>query len=283
MNYKFWITIIVKQLNAQGVDLVLLSYVLFLFTGCSRTVDTDLIKMSFEEEIEQRIQKQFDLSATIIYDQDGKEINETHLDSIKKGLVGFDHYRGESNLIKRTNIRNRQYMDNVMIAVVSKYDSLFKNMNVHNIDCERLEVEIDLQFDIIPGFRVDSIDITEHNVYEIRQNRYLSILNKCEYQDVVKMDEDHKRKFWLEYQHSGAEKMSTYYYPLMHKLFKEKELTAQCMALSIDRILMNGNYKQIYGSQLMNGQLWPIADTTKLDSIRLSMGMKTMKEYLEYF
>jgi len=283
MNYKFWISFIVKQLNNQKVNFVLISFVFSLFAACSRTVETDLIKMSFEEEIEQRIQKQFDLSYTIIYDQNGKEINETHLDSIKKGLVGFDHYRDEFNSIKRTNIRNRQYMDNLMIAVVSKYDSSFKNMNVYNIDCDKLEVEIDLQFDIISGFRFDSIDITEHNVDEIRQDRYLSILNKCEYQDVVKMDEEHKRKFWLEYQHSGAEKMSTYYYPLMHKLFKEKELTAQQMALSIDRILMNGNYKQIYGSQLMNGQLWPIADTTKLDSIRVSMGMKTMKEYLEYF
>ncbi|MEL6659006.1 MAG: hypothetical protein AAFY48_10120 [Bacteroidota bacterium] len=69
----------------------------------------------------------------------------------------------------------------------------------------------------------------------------------------------------------------------MHQLFQSEALEVECMALSVDRILMNGNYKQIYGSQLMNGELWPIADTTNLDSIRVSMGMQPMEEYLEYF
>lgn len=107
-------------------------------------------------------------------------------------------------------------------------------------------------------------------------------MTACRKINLDSIDFKSKRKLWLEYQHASDTVRSFFYYPQFYNMF-QNESNAQFMALSHDRILMNAGYKQLYGSQIYNGQLWPIKDTVSLDSIRLSMGMEPMSKYLERF
>lgn len=78
---------------------------------------------------------------------------------------------------------------------------------------------------------------------------------------------------------------------------KENELDANSVALYHDRYLMHQNLPQIYGSQVRFttktdsitgekieiGYVWPIADTTNIDSLRMYNGLGPLEEYLNQF
>ncbi|WP_156825660.1 DUF6624 domain-containing protein [Lewinella cohaerens] len=53
--------------------------------------------------------------------------------------------------------------------------------------------------------------------------------------------------------------------------------------LTTDRLLMNNDYLQVYGSQLLNGELYPIENAKTVDQRRDSLGLESLEEYLEYF
>jgi hypothetical protein len=87
------------------------------------------------------------------------------------------------------------------------------------------------------------------------------------------------------------------YYDLIIQAGKDKELNAGLVAMYQDRYLMYQNKPQIFGTQIridhltdsLSGEkiithrLWPIADTTKIDSIRMWNGLGPLEEYLNYF
>ncbi|OHX64339.1 hypothetical protein NH26_22360 [Flammeovirga pacifica] len=87
------------------------------------------------------------------------------------------------------------------------------------------------------------------------------------------------------------------YYEMIIQAGKDRELSLNLVALYQDRYLMQTGQPQIYGSQILmtkeidsvSGKmvevtkLWPIADTTNIDSLRLWNGMGPLEEYLNAF
>ncbi len=87
------------------------------------------------------------------------------------------------------------------------------------------------------------------------------------------------------------------YYKLILEAAKNNELSKGLAAMYQDRYLMHRGEPQIFGSQVtfkkhtdsISGQqieralIWPIADTTKIDSIRLWNGLGNLEEYLNNF
>jgi hypothetical protein len=46
---------------------------------------------------------------------------------------------------------------------------------------------------------------------------------------------------------------------------------------------MNNGYLQVYGSQLLNGELYPIENAETVDERRDSLGLELLEVYLERF
>lgn len=261
-----------------------ISLCLLIYTCSSPSASGNLTPLSWEETLERKLNNNLDLNSAIILGRSEEAISTPELDSLTQELVGLDYFTGPTDKLVKVKIRDRHYRDNLFNAIVRSYDaSLISADSLPEINCARLAEEIELSFQIIPGYRYDTLLIDEYNYYNIRTKRTAAIYSNCTAEQISALDNKPRRKLWLEYQHASHELMATLYYPLVHEAFKRRNFSDQLRALSVDRLLMSGGYPQIYGSQLMNGVLWPIADTTKLDSIRTSMGMKPMKEYLEYF
>lgn len=55
------------------------------------------------------------------------------------------------------------------------------------------------------------------------------------------------------------------------------------IALMKDRALMYDEKPQIYGSQVMNNELYELAEPEYVDQRRAKMGLGPLKEYLKYF
>lgn len=87
------------------------------------------------------------------------------------------------------------------------------------------------------------------------------------------------------------------YYDLIINAAKENELDKSLAAMYQDRCLMHRGEPQIFGTQLrseyqtdsLTGEriqrtfVWPIADTTNIDSLRMLNGLGSLEEYLNSF
>jgi len=87
------------------------------------------------------------------------------------------------------------------------------------------------------------------------------------------------------------------YYEMIVKAGKEGELNKRQVAMYQDRYLLHRGEPQIYGTQIYSTYtinektqeridstyLWPIADTVKIDSVRMWNGLEPLEDYLKQF
>lgn len=89
-------------------------------------------------------------------------------------------------------------------------------------------------------------------------------------------------------QHADLEDQKKYF-PMLKEAVRRGEANQDYAALLEDRILMRGDKKQIYGSQLHFNQvtkqleLWPIEDEENVDARRASVGLEPLAEYVKRF
>ncbi|MFZ1524653.1 MAG: DUF6624 domain-containing protein, partial [Saprospiraceae bacterium] len=87
-------------------------------------------------------------------------------------------------------------------------------------------------------------------------------------------------------QHSYPQNRKTYF-PFFESSMDKGLINKSSLALMIDRMLIDNNKKQIYGTQfeinIKTGEkkLCPIENPQKIDSIRASVGLGTLVEYLK--
>mgnify|MGYP000276435134 CR=1 FL=1 len=83
---------------------------------------------------------------------------------------------------------------------------------------------------------------------------------------------------WLIVQHSDDINFQKSYLSFINKLPKEKERNKN-IAYITDRILINENKKQLYGTQFRNKELFPIYNPKKLNNRRKNMNLNPLKIY----
>ena len=84
------------------------------------------------------------------------------------------------------------------------------------------------------------------------------------------------------------------YMPLVERLSEAGAVSRSDYATMLDRMLMRGGLRQRYGTQtvqrvdLQNGEqplgacyVWPVEDASGLDSLRVSVGLPPMSEYVK--
>lgn len=93
---------------------------------------------------------------------------------------------------------------------------------------------------------------------------------------------------FLVIQHADSLTQVTYL-PLMRKAVEKGKAAPQNLALLEDRVLMNQNKKQIYGSQVRTNEqtgkneFYPIEDEPNVNKRRASVGLGPLEEYAKFF
>lgn len=95
------------------------------------------------------------------------------------------------------------------------------------------------------------------------------------------------RTIWIVIDHSSLEKQERYL-PLIEHMATSGLIGSDDYATLFDRVAMKQNRPQRYGSQsvqfgtpeAMQLYIWPVENPEKLDSLRLSVGMSPLDEYL---
>lgn len=119
----------------------------------------------------------------------------------------------------------------------------------------------------------------------LRQKRLMKIIEKKGWPTHSMVGAQAARGAWLIAQHSPAEQLR-HWLELMQKAARKHEINLSNLATSIDRVLVNDNKMQIYGTQYRKREDGviepkPIEDFANIDARRFSMGMSSYAQYLE--
>jgi len=180
-----------------------------------------------------------------------------------------------------------QKVENNILAI------LIKNIGYHpsdkvplvSINCDSLEFIIDDLYRLETEEIKNLLDTTPPDTldfFDFRRLIIASIEKDCGLPTLEEHGERSVKVFWAFIQHNEKEQMA-YYYRYIEGLVQSGDLHPERLVLVTDRLLVFNDYKQVYGSQIVNGELHPIENPDSVDYRRLEIGLEPLSEYLERF
>jgi hypothetical protein len=261
--------------------LLLLS--LLPFFSCQKPDFGPLQKLSVEELVQQHQDSVFSLSETIFRSEDGRNVSEEEVAALKEGTLAIDYYVDSLGVIREGIVRKASFEDYITRILIANIDfDPAKDVPVLSFNCDSLKYQMR---DVYKFQQEEWSGYEESNplgFFDFERAKIVSIVNQCGFPNVELLGKKGLSIFWLMIQHSEAPLMAHYYLEIK-RLVKEGDLHEEDLALTTDRLLMNNDYLQVYGSQLLNGELYPIENAETVDQRRDSLGLASLEEYLEYF
>jgi len=125
------------------------------------------------------------------------------------------------------------------------------------------------------------------SIYRANQNRVSEILKEVGYPGFDKVGKAGESNFWVIVQHSDFNpEFQEKVLELMKEEVKKGNANASQIALLTDRIKINRNQKQVYGTQVsynfITGEAFPLPteDLENVNARRIEMGLEPIEEYL---
>ncbi|OAV43429.1 DUF6624 domain-containing protein [Lewinella sp. 4G2] len=265
----------------------ILALLLTLLTTCSQspkasdTPLTTLHKLSLGEIVEWERRGAFELEDAAFVNVYDQPIGEAEKDLVSAGGAGFDYYsNGEA--IEKVLVRPQIYQDNIIKILRHRaQDDPLADYTISDRYCDSISTVIDGVIERDQGVRNGSLAGDMRTVDAENQAIMVSIFESCGdmYEELTG---NQIRSLWFVAQHSDAELMA-YYYPWFYEAVERGRMNSSTFALMIDRLLMYHDYPQEYGSQIQNGDLYPVRDRANLNVIRESVGLGPIEEYLARF
>jgi hypothetical protein len=289
--------------------------ILFLFciaNSCFDKTKCNLKIMSRDEVFDMFKNGSFPPSDLPIRSINGDLFNRDELKNFDNEKYDFAHVKDCNNTIKYLQIVKITSDD---LKARKRLDSLFSsNIDLHiklvkfrekdtaianqiikqirtrvivldtTIDCEHFFVELQDAFDKDQASR----SLTNFNVNDDLKNLAVleSITSKCGWEAIEKAGKESLYHAFIIVQHAQP-KYRIKYFPLFKGSMNKGLIEKSIIALMIDRILIDSNKKQIYGTQFtidnQSGEkiLEPIENPEKIDSIRSTVGLGTISDYLK--
>ena len=114
------------------------------------------------------------------------------------------------------------------------------------------------------------------------QEVVFSMIEKCGMPSLQDVGPLQMNAIWLTIQHANK-KYRKKYFPLIEKAVDNGDLAKSQYALMKDRMLMDEGKPQLYGSQVLNYELYKLVDPETVDERRQEMGLEPIEDYLAKF
>ena len=248
--------------------------------SCKTNLDEDLIAISYEEMVEMISNNDISIPKDVpYYNLEGKKLSVKERTAFANDLLYADWMINNDSVLIKV-----QLQDSEKVRIAQKTNPLLKNGS-KDIDCKNLSdllksVYVRDQDARADNLKIDEID--ENNLTIVEQ-----VLAKCGMPSKESAGELGYSAIWLVIQHANSEKRKQYF-PLLFEASKNGLLEKQDIALMQDRMLMDDDKPQIYGSQVMMNndgtyELYKLQSPSSVDARRKEMGMGPLKDYVIFF
>lgn len=272
---------------------ILIISFLFILTGCNNSgyEPDNLNKISKNELQELFVNGNFYLNDSVKYkNKNGKIIP---LDSVKKipdlkDKWFLDFYKNDQNEIKEIVIRKVTEEDlkwKNKLRDTLKKEKNFKT-SIIDVECSRLaEILEKVHFDDQSMRKNGNINfqIDQQNL-----NIVASIIEKCGMPTLNDVNEKQLSAIWLVIQHADKS-IRKKYFPILKTAAENGDLSKRDIAMMEDRMMMDTDKPQIYGTQVFKEsssglwKLYKIKNPERVNIRRSEVGFEPLDEYLEKF
>jgi hypothetical protein len=178
-------------------------------------------------------------------------------------------------------VRKRTAADDFLMSKLTNVLSEGPPVKMVDIDCNNKQEILQSVFEKDQGMRKagQSIDpAIDHENLEI----IVSFLEKCGIPTLDEVNDVQMAAIWAVLQHSNN-KYRKMYLPLLEKAADNGDMKWSTIALIKDRVLMDDGLPQVYGTQILNGELWTLTEPEYVDKRRAEVGLGPLKDYLKRF
>lgn len=253
------------------------SIIIFIF-ACSPETEQEIRKLDFKE-LRERINKgEVNLFEVTYKDSIGKKLTKELRTKLNQGKMFRDFYVDIKNEI--TQIRLKDYSHEHVFEEIQIRELLnqpLKGYQFLNVKCEKADSLLLDAFDKDQNIR-NGGEGSFFEIDSINQQIAISIIEKCGWPS----EEETVRAIWYIIQHADS-KFQVYYYPKFKEFVNNEILSASTMALMDDRILMNNGYPQLYGSQIVQNDVYQLRDSKNVNKFRSEVGLGPIEDYTRNF
>lgn len=251
------------------------------FIGCQQNSieqisDDELVKRALENSIPEPDELQ-------ILNSLGDEISS---DSLKvlifSGEYFNDFYVDRNNKIVQIRVREKTKKDDELIAKINQKIVELEEARVLktvHINCSDKVNILQNVFDRDQAMRTSTTKIDpeiDHENLEI----IVSFLDKCGMPTLQEVNEVQMAGIWSVLQHA-PNKYQRRYIPLLEESAAKGDIKWSVIALMKDRALMYEGKPQLYGSQVIGGELYTLFEPEYVNQRRSEMDMEPIEEYLQ--
>ena len=247
-----------------------------VFWGCQPQSDIPLQLASTAAIVEMHKTGQFDVEHALFLKENGREIDADDVKRIKDGTYSCDYFIDNKGVIREAKVRPTAYEDRIRYILIKNadYDPKYRTPLLR-INCDSLPYNIKEIYRTHLEDWPDEIPNKDTlGFFDFERAKIVSIDENC-----VKSSADVIQTFWSMVHHNDREVIA-YYYLDLKQWVEEGLLREGVFALTTDRLLSWYNYPQVFGSQIINGQLQPIEHPNSVDVRRADVGLEPLNEYL---
>jgi len=232
------------------------------------------LKLIPRHEIITRVKAgKFDYRFAKMKNQKGKALSDKENKLLNAGELGKDYYEDANGVIKEVIVRPVEIEDKFVDIQRREIETNpLQGVRIVDIDCESIDeiyTKVDSLYKAVRKARGDVAGVDTKNLEIV-----VSAISKCGWTP------KHMQKVWKVLSNSPPEVLSYYYEDLV--AFSNKgNLSYSSIALMRDRMLNRHGYKQLYGTQILSGQLYKLEDPDNVNVRRQKMGMGKLEDHLK--
>lgn len=215
-------------------------------------------------------------------DLDGKQIDSAQtMTLLQSGAYTGDYLVDEDGAIKAFQIRKKTAADDEFMAEVNRRLNEGPSVAIREIDCNKLSSILADVHDKDQGIRNGTYEY-DPEIDQANLEIVVSILEQCDTSSGGDISGDDLFTVWIVIQH-GNPKYRKKYISFFEDAANAGDLQMSSVALMKDRIEGDEGRPQIYGSQVLNDELYDLLEPEYVDQRRAEVGLGPLSEYLENF
>lgn len=154
------------------------------------------------------------------------------------------------------------------------------NFQMEEVDCDSIDpilAEVYRKDQEVRKGGGDMMTVDQEN-----RKAVVSILEKCGFPKADEVELQSYNAIFFVLQHSPGPIMG-YYYRHVEAAVTAGKINRSTFALMQDRLLMDFGYQQVYGTQILNNQLYELQDPDNVNLRRAEVGLGPIETYVQYF
>ncbi len=192
-----------------------------------------------------------------------------------------EFYKNENDSVVAMILRPEQPVDALLLNKINRALNEDPDVAIIDIDCTNLQITLNEIYRLDQGIRTGELPY-DRSIDMDNLQKVVSIMERCPFPDKNVVGEQAVQAIWLVLQHSNLKYLKLYL-PFLQKKAQEGVYQKSTIALSEDRVLMWEGKPQIYGSQVMNNELYDLEEPEYVDYRRAQVGLGPLSEYVARF